>query len=123
MTVVGPEAVLDGLHVLLPSLTLQMENQVRPALRRFAAAALEGVTDKDRRARASADFRRAFYVGFGTGVSAKLRERVAEVADEVRGSGAELVLLDRATLVREEFDPPQCSGLQVQAGVEAYSPA
>ncbi|WP_181871298.1 DUF2786 domain-containing protein [Sphaerisporangium album] len=104
MTVIGPEAVLDGLRVLLPSLTLQMENQVRPALRRFALTALETVTDKDRRARASADFRRAFYVGFGTGVSAKLRERVAEVAGEVRGSGAELVLLDRAALVREEFD-------------------
>ncbi|MEV7966842.1 DUF2786 domain-containing protein [Sphaerisporangium sp. NPDC088356] len=104
MTVVGPEAVLDSLRVLLPSISLQMENQVRPALRRFTASELDAVTAKDQRARAAADFRRAFYVGFGSGVSAKLRDRVAEVAEQVAGTGAELVLLDRTTLVRAEFD-------------------
>ncbi|GAA3798470.1 hypothetical protein GCM10022226_17280 [Sphaerisporangium flaviroseum] len=104
MTVIGPEAVLDGMRVLLPSITLQMENQVRPALRRFTAAELEYVTAKDRRARAAADFRRAFYVGFGSGVATKLRDRVGEVTEQVRGTGAELVLLDRTALVQAEFD-------------------
>ncbi|MCW2879807.1 MAG: hypothetical protein JWQ95_3907 [Sphaerisporangium sp.] len=104
MTVIGPEAVLESMRVLLPSITLQMENQVRPALRRFTASELEMVTGKDRRARATADFRRAFYVGFGSGVSAKLRDRVAEMTEQVKGTGAELVLLDRTALVRAEFD-------------------
>ncbi|MBB4702841.1 DUF2786 domain-containing protein [Sphaerisporangium siamense] len=104
MTVIGAEPVLDGLRVLLPSLTLQMENQVRPALRRHTATALATVTDKDRRARASADFRRAFYVGFGTGVATKLRDRVTEIATEVKGTGAELILLDRTALVEAEFN-------------------
>ncbi|GII62536.1 hypothetical protein Skr01_26210 [Sphaerisporangium krabiense] len=104
MTVIGPDLVLDGLRVLLPSLTLQMENQVRPALRRHTATALAAVTDKDRRARASADFRRAFYVGFGTGVATKLRDRVTEITTEVKGTGAELILLDRTALVEAEFN-------------------
>ncbi|WP_248963902.1 DUF2786 domain-containing protein [Sphaerisporangium perillae] len=104
MTVIGPEPVLDSLRLLLPSITLQMENQVRPAVRRFVAGELEAVAGKDRRSRATSDFRRAFYVGFGSGVSTKLRERVAEVADQVRGTGAELVLLDRTALVQAEFE-------------------
>ncbi|MET8156988.1 DUF2786 domain-containing protein [Sphaerisporangium sp. NPDC005289] len=103
MTVVGPDPVLDSLRVLLPSITLQMENQVRPALRHFTARDLTGVEGKDRRARATSDYRRAFYVGFGSGVSAKLRDRVAEIADQVKGTGAELVLLDRSALVQAEF--------------------
>ncbi|WP_214412918.1 DUF2786 domain-containing protein [Sphaerisporangium fuscum] len=200
MTVIGPEAVLDSLRILLPSITLQMENQVGPALQRHmtrlseatstgllasrpgeaastgtfppyraeaastdtfpgaeaastsrayragaadqsparhvtsplvdvigrgdrnrsaptgktdapgtssiigAGAATITAEEKYRRARTSTDFRRAFYVGFGSGVSAKLRERVAEVAEQVKGTGAELVLLDRTALVQAEFD-------------------
>ncbi|MDH2424175.1 DUF2786 domain-containing protein [Sphaerisporangium sp. TRM90804] len=103
MTVIGPEPVLDSLRVLLPSLTLQMENQVAPALRRFTATRLAHLTAKDHRARATADFRRAFYVGFGSGVSAKLRARVTEMTAQVKGTSAELVLLDRTPLVQAEF--------------------
>ncbi|WP_203987808.1 DUF2786 domain-containing protein [Sphaerisporangium rufum] len=146
LTVVGPEAVLDDLRILLPSLTLQMENQVAPALRRATAEAdaghppgpavvpgtragarngpdtgpaasrpLAGTksvhgdapgagADAGRRARGAAGFRRAFYVGFGAGVAARLRERMAEMTEELAGTGAELVLLDRTALVRAEFD-------------------
>jgi hypothetical protein len=104
MTVIGPEPVLDSLRILLPSITLQMENQVRPALQQLTTFELGGVTAKDRRARAATDFRRAFYVGFGSGVSAKLHDRVAEMTEQVRGTGAELVLLDRTALVQAEFD-------------------
>ncbi|MFB9251746.1 DUF2786 domain-containing protein [Sphaerisporangium melleum] len=103
MTVVGPEPVLDGLRILLPSISLQMENQVRPALLRFRTGEGDAGADRDRRARAATGFRRAFYVGFGSGVAAKLRDRVAEVAEEVKGTGAELVLLDRSALVQAEF--------------------
>lgn len=104
MTVIGPEPVLDSLRVLLPSLTLQMENQVRPAVRIFAAREPTAIEGKDRRARATSGFRRAFYVGFGSGVATKLRDRVAEVTEQVRGTGAELVLMDRTALVQTEFD-------------------
>ncbi len=133
MTVIGPEPVLDGLRILLPSLTLQMENHLIPALHHFTTTAPHhldttgppsGAGDvhspgdgdvhslgdgpglsvaKARRAQAATAFRRAFYVGFGSGVATKLRARVAEVSEQIKGTGAELVLLDRTALVQAEF--------------------
>ncbi|MFC6086436.1 DUF2786 domain-containing protein [Sphaerisporangium aureirubrum] len=100
MTIIGPDPVLDSLRLLLPSLSLQMETHVKPALHHFTTPL---PPDRTERARAAKDFRRAFYVGFGSGVAAKLRTRVAEMTEQMKGTGAELVLLDRKPLVQAEF--------------------
>jgi hypothetical protein len=101
MTIVGPDPVLDSLRILLPSLSLQMEIHVKPALHHHTSPF---TSDRTERARAARDFRRAFYVGFGSGVATKLRTRVAEMTEQVKGTGAALVLLDRKPLVQAEFD-------------------
>ena len=49
-------------------------------------------------------FRRAFYVGFGSAVAAKLRDRVTEIAQQFKGTGAELVLQDRTARVQADYE-------------------
>ncbi|MEO3814541.1 DUF2786 domain-containing protein [Sphaerisporangium sp. B11E5] len=97
MTIIGPTPVLDSLRLLLPSLTLQMETHVKPALHTYTPPPTQDPRTATR------SFRRAFYVGFGNGVATKLRTQTETLAKDLKGTTAALVLADRKPLVTQEF--------------------
>ncbi|MBB6472919.1 DUF2786 domain-containing protein [Sphaerisporangium rubeum] len=97
MTIIGPTPVLDSLRLLLPSLTLQMEIHVKPALATYTPPPAAN------RESATKSFRRAFYVGFGAGVATKIHTQTTQLAEDLKDTTAALVLADRKPLVIQEF--------------------
>lgn len=100
--VVGPAAVLGSLKILLPSVLIQMEVRFGLAWRAERARCRGLPPDRLRRERTL--YQRGFYRGYGSGLAAKIRARVREVADDVSGGAGELVPASLEAAVRAEFE-------------------
>jgi len=107
LQVVGPISVLESLKVMLPWLDLQMERAVREKLkekRREIRYLLDCPGGRREHSKQMTRYRRGLYRGFGKGVAAKIRAQSKKIEDEVKGTGAELVLASRSALVRSEYE-------------------
>jgi len=104
--IVGTAADLDTLRLLLPTVAAVAETSAAAAARRHRTQlAADGWYTKTELDREVTWYRRSFLRGFGAGVAEQIRTRRAGLLDEIQtaGSGAELVLADRASRVAAEF--------------------
>jgi Protein of unknown function (DUF2786). len=90
--ILGPADVVTGLKLLIPSLLLQMEG-VAESVPPYYARKYKLTPDQ------MIAFRRGLYVGYGSGVAARIEKKI-RLAQETAGHSAALILADRTARVQ-----------------------
>ena len=103
MMIIGTTDALESLKILLPALSLQIENSATKAARARIAELDADYWTAGERARIRRTTFRSYIKGWGHGAAAKITKSREDIAEEVAGTGAELVLLTDRERVTAAF--------------------